>query len=237
MPRGTEATDIQSCVRASLQDEASERKRKRRRKEYTFVIWSELKATLNEMNAFTCLLHLPRHIHSPFRFKCAALLGFAFAGFWCCCLLPFCGWLACTLSLYSLCLALFFPPAPVPTVIRRAYNGRRGLHRNVPIALCAFSREGPAFLFSSLSISLSSLAPAPLAIIYYVRENLRTPSINRRDLGVLSAWCAPLSTCWLRVLTWTSLMRRRLSTRWLRAFVVYFGDTPRPCDLDLRPIP
>lgn len=26
------------------------------------------------MNAFTCLLHLPRHIHSPFHFKCSAAL-------------------------------------------------------------------------------------------------------------------------------------------------------------------
>ena len=34
----------------------------------------KLKATLNEMNAFTCLLHLPRHIHSPFHFKCSAAL-------------------------------------------------------------------------------------------------------------------------------------------------------------------
>lgn len=34
----------------------------------------KLKATLNEMNAFTCLLHLPRHIHSPFHFKCSVAL-------------------------------------------------------------------------------------------------------------------------------------------------------------------
>lgn len=33
-----------------------------------------LKATLNEMNAFTCLLRLPSRIHSPFHFKCSAAL-------------------------------------------------------------------------------------------------------------------------------------------------------------------
>lgn len=33
-----------------------------------------LKATLNEMNAFTCLWRLPSRIHSPFHFKCSAAL-------------------------------------------------------------------------------------------------------------------------------------------------------------------
>lgn len=35
---------------------------RRRLLECTYVIWLEPKATLNEMNAFTCLLHFPRHI-------------------------------------------------------------------------------------------------------------------------------------------------------------------------------
>lgn len=41
---------------------------------YIRYLIGDLRPTLNEMNAFTCLLRLPSRIHSPFHFKCSAAL-------------------------------------------------------------------------------------------------------------------------------------------------------------------
>lgn len=59
---------------------------------------------------------------------------------------------------------------------------------DIPIALCAFFLPHPS-LCLSLFPSYLSISPGlygSVAIIYYVRENLRTPSISREDLRVLS---------------------------------------------------
>lgn len=48
--------------------------RRKERGVYIRYLIGDLRPTLNETNAFTCLLRLPSRIHSPFHFKCSAAL-------------------------------------------------------------------------------------------------------------------------------------------------------------------
>ena len=113
--------------KTELRETKKERERERKREDDASAVMpsqgersvhslsdQKLKATLNEMNAFTCLLHLPRHIHSPFHFKCSAALL----------------WVAALSSRPSRCThRSFWPPSPLyaPSSVplaRRACHGR-----------------------------------------------------------------------------------------------------------------